>query len=98
MNADGEGGQKIKSGESFDPRKLDTPLDKLTRKAGGKRSLTRTERKRGRYIQARPANGKTNDLAFDLAHTGLPTLLDHTQLTASATRVNRSHLVSSTTR
>jgi magnesium chelatase subunit D len=60
-----EGGQKIKSGESFDPRKLDTPLDKLTRKAGGKRSLTRTERKRGRYIQARPAHGKTHDLAFD---------------------------------
>ena len=27
--------------------------------------MTRTERKRGRYIQARPANGKTNDLAFD---------------------------------
>src|SRR6185369_10357935 len=60
-----EGGQKIKTGESFDPRKLDTPLDKLTRKAGGKRSVTRTERKRGRYIQARPAHGKTNDLAFD---------------------------------
>ena len=27
--------------------------------------MTRTERKRGRYIQARPAHGKTNDLAFD---------------------------------
>src|SRR5262249_22720726 len=60
-----EGGQKVKTGESFDPRKLDTPLDKLTRKAGGKRSMTRTERKRGHYIQARPANGKTDDLAFD---------------------------------
>src|SRR3970282_499638 len=40
-------------------------LDKLTRKQGGRRSRTRTERKRGRYIQARPAMGKTNDLAFD---------------------------------
>ncbi len=55
----------MKAGESFAPRKLDTPLDKLTRKQGGKRSRTRTDRKRGRYIQARPAQGKTNDLAFD---------------------------------
>jgi magnesium chelatase subunit ChlD-like protein len=37
----------------------------LTRKQGGRRSRTRTERKRGRYIQSRPAHGKTNDLAFD---------------------------------
>ncbi len=55
----------MKSGQSFDPRRLDTPLDKLTRKAGGKRSLTRTERKRGRYIQARPARGRFDDVAFD---------------------------------
>jgi magnesium chelatase subunit D len=55
----------VKSGEAFAPRRLDTPLDKLTRKAGGKRSLTRTDRKRGRYIQARPAGGRTTDLAFD---------------------------------
>ena len=27
--------------------------------------MTRTERKRGHYIQARPAHGKTDDLAFD---------------------------------
>ena len=37
----------------------------MTRRLGGRRSRTRTERKRGRYIQARPAMGKTNDLAFD---------------------------------
>jgi len=37
----------------------------MTRRHGGKRTRTRTDRKRGRYIQARPANGKTNDLAFD---------------------------------
>jgi len=46
-------------------RRLDTPLDKLTRKQGGRRSRTRTDRKRGRYIQARPATGKITDLAFD---------------------------------
>ena len=55
----------MRPGEEFDPRKLDTPLDKLTRNKGGRRSRTRTERKRGRYIQARPAHGQTNDLAFD---------------------------------
>jgi magnesium chelatase subunit D len=60
-----EGGQKVKTSEAFSPRKLDTPLDKLTRKTGGRRSRTRTERKRGRYIQSRPARGKTDDLAFD---------------------------------
>lgn len=52
-------------GEEFNPRKLDTPLDKMMRSYAGRRSVTRTERKRGRYIQSRSANGKTNDLAFD---------------------------------
>lgn len=55
----------MKTGEAFAPRKLDTPLDKLTRKNAGRRSQTRTERKRGRYIMSRPANGKTTDIAFD---------------------------------
>jgi len=58
-----DGGQKVKPGETFAPRKLDTPLDKLTRKKAGRRSETVTERKRGRYIKARPANGST-DIAF----------------------------------
>ncbi len=35
------------------------------RKHSGRRSRTHSGRKRGRYIQARPANGKTDDLAFD---------------------------------
>jgi len=35
------------------------------RSYGGRRSQTQTKRKRGRYIQARPANGKPYDLAFD---------------------------------
>jgi len=55
----------VKVGETFEPRKLDTPLDKLTRRDAGRRSRIYTQRKRGRYIQARPANGKTDDLAFD---------------------------------
>jgi magnesium chelatase subunit D len=53
------------NGEEFNPRKLDTPLDKMMRSYAGRRSVTRTERKRGRYIQSRPANGRTDDLAFD---------------------------------
>lgn len=53
------------NGEEFNPRKLDTPLDKMMRSYAGRRSVTRTERKRGRYIQSRPAQGRADDLAFD---------------------------------
>lgn len=60
-----DGGQKVKVGESFTPRRLDTPLDKMVRRYGGRRSRTQTERKRGRYVQARPADGDARDLAFD---------------------------------
>ncbi len=35
------------------------------RSYAGRRSVTHTKRKRGRYIQSRPANGKVDDLAFD---------------------------------
>ena len=60
-----EGGEQVKIGQSFTPRKIDSPLDRLSRKKTGRRSRTHTERKRGRYIRARPARGKTSDLAFD---------------------------------
>jgi len=60
-----EGGKQVETGAQFSPRKLNTQLDKLTRKQSGRRSYSRTERKRGRYIQARPAGGKTDDIAFD---------------------------------
>ncbi len=52
-------------GETFKPRQLNTPLDKLSRRHAGRRSYTRTERKHGRYIRSRPANGKLDDVAFD---------------------------------
>lgn len=55
----------MSNGEEFNPRKLDTPLDKMMRSYAGRRSVTHTERKRGRYIQSRPANGRADDLAFD---------------------------------
>ncbi|MCB9160108.1 MAG: VWA domain-containing protein [Caldilineaceae bacterium] len=37
----------------------------MTRERAGKRSYTRTDRKRGRYIKARPANDRRDDIAFD---------------------------------
>jgi Mg-chelatase subunit ChlD len=40
-------------------------LDRLTRHTAGKRSFTRTNRKRGRYISARPMRGRPEDVAFD---------------------------------
>lgn len=55
----------MKPGETFEPRRLDTPLDDMMRQHGGRRSQTQTDRKRGRYVQSRPANGKADDLAFD---------------------------------
>jgi len=61
-----EGGQKIQSKQEFMTRRLDTQLDRLTRNQAGRRSQTKTERKRGRYIQARiPKRDKVTDLAFD---------------------------------
>ena len=60
-----EGGEKVKIGQTFIPRKLENPLDRMTRRQSGRRSRTRTERKRGRYVQARPSPGKPDDLAFD---------------------------------
>lgn len=60
-----EGGRKDDVGEEFDTRALNTPLDRLTRKYSGRRSSTVTDSKRGRYVQARPADGKVRDIAFD---------------------------------
>ena len=52
-------------GDTFETKRIDTPLDKMTRERAGKRSYTRTERKRGRYIKARPAGDRPEDIAFD---------------------------------
>lgn len=58
-------GKKVDPGKEFMTRKLDTPLDRLTRKIAGRRSQTKTDRKRGRYVQARPAGDRRDDIAFD---------------------------------
>ncbi len=62
---DFQGGTQIQVGNEFRARKLNTQLDKITRNAAGKRSMTKTKRKRGRYIRAQLATGKVTDLAFD---------------------------------
>jgi magnesium chelatase subunit D len=45
--------------------RLSTPLDRLSRRTSGRRSLTRTNRKRGRYVFSRPMDGRVEDIAFD---------------------------------
>ena len=55
----------MRVGQSFKVKRLNTPLDRITRNTAGRRSVTRTERKSGRYIKARPARGKPRDIAFD---------------------------------
>jgi Mg-chelatase subunit ChlD len=55
----------VRIGKEFPTRRLSTPLDRLTRRQAGKRSFTHTDRKRGHYVQARPAHGNTYDIAFD---------------------------------
>ena len=60
-----EGGKKTETSEEFAARKLTSELDKMTRRQAGRRSRTKTDRKRGRYIMARPANGDHRDIAFD---------------------------------
>ncbi len=63
---DNKGARKpVQIGDVFETKRLDTPLDKMTRERAGKRSYTRTDRKRGRYIKARPVGGKPDDIAFD---------------------------------
>ncbi|HSJ58766.1 MAG TPA: VWA domain-containing protein [Anaerolineae bacterium] len=52
-------------GDVFRPRRVESPVDRLTRRTAGKRSTTRTDRKRGRYIQARPAGDDLTDIALD---------------------------------
>ena len=74
------------------PKRLQTPLDKLTRNKAGKRSFTVTERKRGRYIQARPANGKTNDLAFDATLRAAAPFQIHRDHTNTALALERGDL------
>jgi len=52
-------------GELFKVETFRTPLDRLSRRATGRRSRTVTHLKRGRYTRARPAPGDYRDIAID---------------------------------
>lgn len=58
-------GMPVPVGGTFRAPRLTTPLDRLARRTSGRRSLTRTERKRGRYVFSRPMDGRVDDIAFD---------------------------------
>jgi len=60
-----DGGKVVQADETFEPRALDTPLDEMVRKQGGRRSQTKSKTKRGRYIQSKHSPNDASDLAFD---------------------------------
>jgi magnesium chelatase subunit D len=52
--------------ELFSPRRLESKADRRVRSMAGRRSLTRTRRRQGRYVSSRiPAKGGLTDPAFD---------------------------------
>ncbi len=60
-----EGGKQVAPGVEFDPRRLETPMDRMQRATAGRRSRTVTTLKRGRYVRARPSPRDPSDLALD---------------------------------
>lgn len=60
-----DGGRSTEIGALFDPRRLETPMDRQERRSGGRRSRTVTTLKRGRYVRARPSPRDPSDLALD---------------------------------
>ena len=60
-----EGGKFIQPGELFDARRFETPQDRRVRSTAGRRSRTRTTRKRGRYSSFESSPRDASDLAFD---------------------------------
>ncbi len=64
----------------------------MTRNQAGKRSRTTTERKRGRYVQARPANGDASDIAFDATFRAAAPFQVHRDRSQIAFAVEKSDL------
>src|SRR5258708_23383458 len=60
-----EGGKQVEAKEEIVTRRMHTPLDRLTPKASGRRSQTRTDRTRGRDIQSRPARAPPDAIPLD---------------------------------
>jgi len=49
----------------FEARRLETDVNRLARRQSGRRSVSRTDSRRGRYVRAREADGRYDDIAFD---------------------------------
>ena len=64
-NAEDGQDKQVKIGAIFETQRIASNLDRMTRRGAGKRSYTRTDRKRGRYIKAEPMRGHASDVAFD---------------------------------
>jgi Mg-chelatase subunit ChlD len=62
---EGDAERDVGAKVAFDARRLETDLDRLARKAGGRRSVSKTDTRRGRYVRSRPALGRYDDIAFD---------------------------------
>lgn len=60
-----QGGAVVPVGDLFKARPFKTPLDRMARRTSGRRSYTVSRRKRGRYIYARSAQGRYDDIALD---------------------------------
>jgi Mg-chelatase subunit ChlD len=54
----------LQANQAFQPKKMEGQRDRMQRRAAGKRSRTRTNRKQGRYIASRRQK-RVNDLALD---------------------------------
>ena len=51
--------------DAFELKKVEMRLDRRERRASGRRSRTRIDTRRGRYVRAEPAEGRLDDIAFD---------------------------------
>ncbi|MDP9309901.1 MAG: VWA domain-containing protein [Chloroflexota bacterium] len=60
-----KGDKTVDPTQPFKVRRLGAQADRQQRRAGGKRSKSRTNRKTGRYISSRPSSQKITDLALD---------------------------------
>ncbi|HBY97712.1 MAG: putative cobaltochelatase [Ardenticatenaceae bacterium] len=84
--------RQVAVGDLFKVKKLQTNLDRLTRRMAGKRSFTRTERKRGRYIKARPAGDRLEDVAFDATLRAAAPQQIHRQDNHLALKIHKSEV------